>query len=221
MDVVRNFIHVIGITPEEQLPDKINGQLIQYSDIETIYIPEDKPPAKSVFQIIFQVEIKAGRIIDTPICKTMVVDGVKKFKIMYIGGNTSESATFATVDTPYNTFIEIPKGYDDIDKVEVFVLDAYFSLLDSRRIYGYILYLVHAGYGPSKIRESHGPGTEDACPPKNSVKKKLEIPEVVAEEMLLSKLPIEDVSVSTETIGSSKDKGIKIQELVDIDSEYL
>jgi hypothetical protein len=219
MDVVRNFIHIVGITPEEQLPDKIRGQLIQYSDIETVYVPDDKPPAKSIFQVMFQVEVKSGRIIDTPACRTMVVDGIKSYKIMYTGESSSDNASFASVTIPYNTFIEIPKGYGDIEKVDVFVLDAYFSLLDSRRIYSYILYLVHAVYGISKINEVHDQVTQDTNPSEESIERILEVPEESACEML----PVKQISRYVPMPPEVVDDGVElsVEEPADFDAEYL
>lgn len=52
--------------------------MVQYSDLEIIFVPEDKPPVKSIFQVIVQVEISSIRIINAPLFKSAVIDGVKK-----------------------------------------------------------------------------------------------------------------------------------------------
>lgn len=225
MDTIRNFIHVVGITPDIELPHKINGQIIQYSDIETIYIPKSKPAAKSIFQIMIQVEIKSSRMINAPLFRTIVIDGIKRYKIIYTEKGTSENANFLVIDTPYNTFIQLPEEYDCVEKVDVYIIDAYFSLLDSRKIYSYILYLVHAGYNHDSIKNKdktndYEPVLENISNVKNDGAKEFDIPVGVMDEMLLSREPETEISLPESPIEISETDDMKNM-LVDIDAEYL
>lgn len=194
MDVVRNFIHVIGITPEDELPRIIKGQVIQYSDIETIFIPDHKPGAESIFQVMVDVNITSSKVINTPMSRIMVIDGMKKFKIIYAEKGGVGNAAFLTLSTPYNTFIDIPQG-SDVNNVSVYIIDAYFSLIDSRKIYSYILYMVYANHLQGEGAKDDGEAgfVEDAA--------------------TLREVP--------GGAGSDKFEGQKDDQLVDIDSEFL
>lgn len=203
MDIMRNFIHVIGITPEEELPNKINGQVIQYSDVETIYIPENKPAAKNIFEVQVQVEITSSRLISTPLFRTIIIDGIKKYKIIYTSNDSSDSANFFVVNTPYNTFIELPDNCRNRDNAKVYIMDAYFDLLDDKRIYSYILYLVHAPYDEKNVT--------------GEIKKSPIIYEA-ADEIMITGGHHDDMYYDNMPMETS----IELEEsLIDIESEYL
>lgn len=141
MEVIRNFINVIGLSDIDELPTNINGQLIQYSESETIHIPKNYPDVKSIFQVLINIEIISTRHIVTPVGTTIVVDGIKLLKIIYAQPDNSSKATFLVLELPYNTFFELDKDIE-FDNINIHILDAYFSLLDERRIYGHYILMV-------------------------------------------------------------------------------
>lgn len=143
MGVIRNFIDIEGITPEQELPDKITGQLIEYSEVEHIYIPNDKPRIYNIQNISIKIDITSSRIINAPLGKIVVLDGLKSFKITYTQRGHNERASIVDLDLPYNTFIEIPKDRENMGSAHVYVADAYFKVIDSRKIYSYILYVIN------------------------------------------------------------------------------
>lgn len=155
MNIVRNFIQVSGITPAEELPDKIWGQILQHSDVETLYIPESSSPAKSIFQVMVRIRITSNRRIDAPLGTIVVIDGVKEYKIIYSGNEESGKASIAAVNVPYNTFIEVQNKNTIIDNINIHIVDAYFELLDRRRIYSHILYLVDVEYGEGNEKKTY------------------------------------------------------------------
>lgn len=137
MEVIRNSINVIGIADINELPDKLQEQMIQYSESETIFIPCDKAEVGDIFEIMIEIEITSKRIVETNINKTVILDGVKKYKIIY-SEKSSSKANILYLDIPYNTFIKLPKN-EIINKVSVYILDAYFSILSTRKIYSYLV----------------------------------------------------------------------------------
>lgn len=146
LGVIRNFIEILGIAAEEDLPEKPIGQLIKYDDAETIFIPEDKPAIKDIYQIAVGIDIKSQRSINTKDCKTIAIDGIKKLKIVYSQDKSTDKLVMLNLQVPYNTFIELPKGASDADNIYPYVLDAYFDLVGKRRIYAHFLYLLDVGY---------------------------------------------------------------------------
>lgn len=153
MEIVRNFINVLGLTPISELPDRINGQVIQHGDVETIYITEENFSAKCIFQIILQAKITSTRRIEAPLGTTLIIDGYKELKILYSEDGDSSKARITTIRLPYNTFAELPSRETVVEKINLYLLDGYFELLDSRRIYSFITYLVDIHYGSKRSIE--------------------------------------------------------------------
>lgn len=142
MAVVRNAINVVGITPEDKLPDKNNGQIIIYDEIDYIFIPQNIPEIKSIHQIMFNVELKESKQLTGPFGKIIMLDGKKKFKILYTQNENDDKANFIDVETPYNTFFELTKKVDNYYPPKVYVIDAYFELMENNRIYSHLVYLL-------------------------------------------------------------------------------
>jgi len=146
LGVIRNFIEVVGIAQEEELPEKSFGQLIKYSEAEHIIIPRDKSGIKDIYQIVLKIEIKSKRTISTVDTKTVILDGIKNVKIMCTQHENPDKVTMINLQLPYNTFFEIPRQIENIDNTDIHILDAYFEVLDKRRIYGHFVYLVDVRY---------------------------------------------------------------------------
>lgn len=142
MDVVRNFINISGLADEHDLPDKINGQVIQYSEADTIFIPENLPEIQSIFQVIVDIKITGSRKIQTPVGYSLILDGIKKLKIIYKDKSDTGNASFFNLVLPYNTFVEASENID-LGNISVYIIDAYFDILDKRRIYSSMLYLIN------------------------------------------------------------------------------
>lgn len=145
MEIIRNFINISGLSNIDDLPKYTNGQQVQYSEIETIFIPENQPDIKSIFQILIKTKFVSKRIIPTHVGNTIVIDGIKELKIIYSQTDNTGKAIFSNIELPFNTFIEMP---NDIitENISIYVLDAYFSMLDKRRIYSHFVYLLNVNF---------------------------------------------------------------------------
>ena len=148
--MIRNFIDVIGITPENKLPTKINGQIAQYSENETIFITEGRHKIKNIFQIKIDIKITSKLVIDAPLGKVVVLDGIKRFRIKSNEKDNSKRENIIEVETPFNSFFELPKGINKYKDVEVYIMDAYFQLIDSNKIYSHMIYLINTIYPDTK-----------------------------------------------------------------------
>lgn len=218
--MLRNFIDIIGITKEEDLPSKINGQIIQYSEVDYIDIPEDKPKINDIYQIAIKADIKSTRTINAPTGKIVVVDGEKSFKIIYSEKGQSEKANILNLKLPFNTFIDIEDKQEEIKKIDIYILDVYFQIVTSKKLYSYVLYMVNVQYcnviNNKFLREDENclkdikfvqvKDEEYVCP--NKVNN-------VFEEVSMSQ-----IKESYENDNISYDK-YNEKQLVDIDSEYL
>jgi len=149
--LIRNFINVVGITPENQLPKKNQGQIIQHAETEVIHIPDNYARIKSIHQVMIQVKPLSRHKINNPLGNIVILDGVKEFKIIYEEDSEKNQAIMINLAIPYNTFWELPAGVNDVLESSIYVVDAYFSLLDSSRIYSHIIYLIDIHYHPAEM----------------------------------------------------------------------
>ncbi|GFP74498.1 hypothetical protein [Clostridium fungisolvens] len=146
MGIIRNFVDVIGITPENELPNKINGQIVEYSEVDYIYISENRPKVNTLYQAHIKVEVKSKRIINSPLGQIIVLDGVKKIKLIYTQEGIEEKANIVDCQLPYNTFIDLPNESGNISNIDIHVLDAYFDIINAKKIYVHLLYLINVNY---------------------------------------------------------------------------
>ncbi len=153
MGILRNSIDITGITPENELPSKIEGSLVEHSDVDYIFIPGGRPRARVINKVSVGVEIKSKRIIKAPLGTAVIIDGVKNIKITYSPIGHSRRRITINLQLPYNTFFELPHGISDSDDIHVYVADAYFELVDGRKIYNYIFYMLDIKYKNKKAME--------------------------------------------------------------------
>ena len=146
MDIIRNFIKVSGISSENDLPSSVKGVVIQYSETETTFLQDIKTGIQNIFQINLHVNLRPGRTINTPFGSTVILDGSKKLKILYVEDSKERNARFLDLELPYNTFIELPKKAKFENNIFIHILDAYFSLLDNNKLYSHILYYIALEY---------------------------------------------------------------------------
>ena len=149
MGILRNSIDVIGITPESELPNRVNGQVVDLADIETLFIPEEYSAIEKILQVTIDLEIKSKRNIRAPLGRIIVIDGIKKLKICYKSKGNTDKVNVVNLQLPYNTFVDLPKGKIVVENIKVHIADAYFDLTGSRRIYSHILYVVEVNYKSS------------------------------------------------------------------------
>lgn len=141
--MLRNFISVTGITQESNLPKDIKDALLCHSDIDYIFIPSSRPKIKEITHIAIRVELKNQRIIKAPTGTIVVLDGVKKLKISYVPLGHSRKNIQLEIDVPYNTFIELPDGVENLNNLDIYIADAYFEVVEVRKIYNYTLYMIN------------------------------------------------------------------------------
>jgi len=143
---------VEGVAREDDLPNGNNGQLIRYSESETLFIPSEKPDVKNIYEISMDIVINNDRVVKYPNGKIVILDGTKKYKIIYTENSSNETACITDINVPYNTFIELPAGTEDILDINVFIIDAYFHLIDPRKIYGHFVYLLDVHYDRKSVK---------------------------------------------------------------------
>jgi hypothetical protein len=146
MDIVRNSIIISGIAAENELPKGINGQLIEYSEIDYAYIPGNMPPVSRINKIDVKVSCQHGRTINAPSGRIIVLDGTKNISLDYISSGYYQGDYTVNLEMPFNTFIDLPNNAGEVKAVDVYIVDAYFRMVSSGKIYNHILYMVNVSY---------------------------------------------------------------------------
>ncbi|WP_291637303.1 SPOCS domain-containing protein [Clostridium sp.] len=139
----RNSIDVEGITPEHKLLEKSLGMLMQYSEVDYIFIPNYNPDISNLIKINLQIEIKHKKNIKSALGETIILDGIKKYKIFYVTDESIEKVVAINVNSPFNTFFTIPDDQVCKNNLELHLVDAFFQLIDKKKIYSHILYMVN------------------------------------------------------------------------------
>lgn len=153
MGVIRNFIDIEGIIHKEDLPHNFYDHMIIYSDTENIFISEQKNSMKNIFQIFIDLKVKAFKVIEMPLCKVLIIDGIKKLKIIYSQKNDENKAGILELQRPFNTCIELSQGLEEFENIDIYILDAYFELINENTIYSYIVYFVNINSRYKKTKE--------------------------------------------------------------------
>jgi len=217
MGIIRNSIDITGITAENKLPKEIHGQVMEYSETENIFIEQNKPSIKNILRIALEIQIQSKRKINAPLGGIVIFDGIKKCRIIYEEKGHSQKSNILDLELPYNTFVELPKEVEDIASVTVYILDAYFELLDSRKLYSHIVYLVDVQYDYPKDESTSYEKNHDENSLEFSINNinssDITVISEVEEQMLISK------EMSTVDVQEKKD--INTEALVDMDAEYL
>jgi len=149
MGIVRNCIDIVGITPENELPKEIGGQLIEASETENIYLGNELN-IKNIYQIIIEVGIKGTRVINAPLNRIIVVDGFKKIKAAYY--NSEDNAGVFELESPYNFFVDIENPNENVENITIHIADAYFELVNKNILYSHILYITDVAYSSMSKR---------------------------------------------------------------------
>ena len=143
MGLMRNSINVEGLAKESDFPTDVNGHIIKYSEVETILIPNNKPEAKSISDIKVKLKITDERTLNGGFGKTMVLGGTKSYKVSYVENSPEAIRCTANIEEPYISCIDLPNDIEKTSKANTYIIDAYFHLMDSRKIYAHFVYLIH------------------------------------------------------------------------------
>lgn len=161
MGIIRNSINIEGITPAEKLPKEIHGQLIEFSETEYFYLTENQPGIRSISKVEAKIEAKPAREIDAPTGKIIIVDGVKKIDILYTTRDYFQNYSKAVFEIPFNTFIDIPNDADELKSVQIYIVDAYLKMMNSRKVYAHFMYMIDVKYDSVKEKINYNEITDE------------------------------------------------------------
>lgn len=131
----------------------------QISVDEKLTIPEVKPDAEDILEVIADVEITYTNVIKTPIVTSyegqhltgwkLIVEGKLKQKVVYIADEKTQSVHAAEFDVPFSTFLVLPKDYEKCQKINVVgvIEDVFYTLVDKRTIFKNVTLMIQGKTG--------------------------------------------------------------------------
>lgn len=143
MGVVRNSINVEGLTKESDFPNEANSFTIKYCEAETMLIPTNKPEAKIINEVDISLIVSNERILGGGFGKTIVLGGTKNYRVSYLENSPEATNTTANIQEPFIYCVDLPKDIENVTIIRTYLIDAYFHLIDSRRIYAHFIYLIN------------------------------------------------------------------------------
>lgn len=220
MGVVRNCIDIVGITPESELPFRKKGQHIETSQKENLVI-DSKITIKNIYQIVMDIGIKGTRIVNSSPSKIVVIDGYKKFKVACY--DMDNNMAVIELYSPFNLFFDSGNSDAKLEKPNIYIVDAYFELINSKKLYCNIVYLIDTHYFEDitpveKKRNINKYSRED-------LNGKLYTSEEESRNRRLKEAIINEMSISEDyKIDFNEENDFNITEkteLIDIEAEYL
>lgn len=139
MAFIRNNIEIEGIQQSGGILE--NAYILNYFENGTIFVPKGKGKIKYLNKVIIKIDSIEGRIINTPGGKVLSIYGRKIYSLIY-SEKSHDRAQKADLNLPLIAYVYLPPEVEDFCNLEVSVLDAFFEVIDNRKIHNHILYLI-------------------------------------------------------------------------------
>lgn len=139
MSIIRNNIEIEGIKQGENV--NYGSYVLNYWENGPVFLPRSKGKIKYLTKVIIELNSIDGNIINTPAGKVLSIYGRKIYSLIY-SEKSHDRSQRSSVDLPFLSYVYLPKEVEDFCNLEVSVSDAFFEVIDNRKVYSHILYLI-------------------------------------------------------------------------------
>ncbi len=149
-------VQIVGLAEPDSFPIAPT-MFTEIAVIDTVDVPDPKPPIEQLVSILLDVTLASTRIIQTPVgtslsglrltgCK-LVVEGSINEKITYVASEPDQPVHAVEGSVPFSTFIIVPPSMNCVPiqdllkalKVTPFVEDVFVDLLSPRKVFKNII----------------------------------------------------------------------------------
>ncbi|NPV71676.1 MAG: DUF3794 domain-containing protein [Firmicutes bacterium] len=149
-------VQIVGLADPESFPIAPT-MFTEIAVMDTVDVPEPKPPIEQLVSVLLDVTLKSTRIIQTPVgtsvsglrltgCK-LVVEGNIDEKITYVASEPDQPVHAVEGSVPFSTFVVIPPSVNCVPvndllkafKVTPFVEDVFVDVVSPRKIFKNII----------------------------------------------------------------------------------
>lgn len=139
MSIIRNNIEIEGIKQNENV--NYGSYVLNHWENCPVFLPRSKGKIKYLTKVIIELNSIEGSIINTPAGKVLSIYGRKVYSLIY-SEKSHDRSQRSSIDLPFLSYIYLPKEIENFCNLEVSVTDAFFEVIDNRKVYSHILYLI-------------------------------------------------------------------------------
>lgn len=139
MSIIRNNIEIEGIKQGENV--NYGSYVLNYWENGPVFLPRSKGKIKYLTKVIIELNSIEGSILNTPAGKVLSIYGRKIYSLVY-SEKSHDRSQRSSVDLPFLSYVYLPKEVEDFCNLEVSVSDAFFEVIDNRKVHSHILYLI-------------------------------------------------------------------------------
>ncbi|MEG0371561.1 MAG: hypothetical protein RR645_04610, partial [Clostridium sp.] len=150
MVFIRNNIEIEGVEQRDGVQD--GSFVLNYWENGPIFLPKSKGKIRNLNKVIIEMDSIEGRILNTPSGKVLSIYGRKIYSLIY-SEKSHDRSQKTVIDLPFVAYAYLPVGVDDVIDLEVSILDAFFEVIDNRKVHNHILYLIK--FNKKEINKPH------------------------------------------------------------------
>ncbi|MEF9933754.1 MAG: hypothetical protein RR898_00615 [Clostridium sp.] len=139
MTYVRNNIEIEGVDLKDGISD--DGFVMSYWENGPVFLPKSKGKIRHLNKVIIEIEAIEKKILNTPAGKVLNIYARKIYSLIY-SERSHERSQRTVLNLPFIAYTYLPEGVEDVTNLDVSVLDAFFEVIDNRKVYNHILYLI-------------------------------------------------------------------------------
>ncbi|KMT21378.1 hypothetical protein [Clostridium cylindrosporum] len=139
MAYIRNNIEIEGI---ENRSIALEGSyVLNYWENGPIFLPRNKGKIRHLNKVVIEIDSVEGRVINTPAGKVLNIYGRKIYSLVY-SEKSHDKLQRTNINMPFMAYVYLPLEVEDFCDLEVSVIDAFFEVIDNRKVHNHILYLI-------------------------------------------------------------------------------
>lgn len=139
MSLIRNNIEIEGVELKDGIDD--NSYVLNYWEDGPIFLPKSKGKIRHLNKVIIELNSIEGKVIMTPAGRVLNIYGRKLYYLIY-SEKSHDRPQKASIDLPFIAYVYLPKEVEDFSDLDVSVMDAFFEVIDNRKVYSHTLYLI-------------------------------------------------------------------------------
>lgn len=122
-----DHVEILGITPACDFPECLAlCSSVEICETDKLCIPCIKPDIESILQVKVHLLLTSKKTICTPVGEKIIVDGVKRIRIMYVADEPCQPVHSAQFDIPFCFYILLKEPHDKV--VDVYTAIEHISI---------------------------------------------------------------------------------------------
>lgn len=139
MSYIRNNIEIEGVSNRENI--NYGSYVLNHWENGPIFLPKSKGKIKYLTKVIIELNSIEGKIITTAAGRVLSIYGRKLYTLIY-SEKSHDRSQKTYLDLPFLAYVYLPPEVDEYVNLEVSVSDAFFEVIDNRKVYSHVLYLI-------------------------------------------------------------------------------